>query len=83
MGSQNASRKACWSKPCECWVYKKKHEGRMNAEEMRALHSMFGVTLKDKMQNSVVRDMDIRRMSAQIYRANVIRNVGRGRSRRT
>ena len=40
----------------ESWVWQKKHESRINAVEMRALRSMEGVTLKDKLRNSVIRE---------------------------
>ncbi|KAI5639199.1 reverse transcriptase (RNA-dependent DNA polymerase) domain-containing protein [Phthorimaea operculella] len=92
----------------ESWVWQKKHESRINAVEMRALRSMIGVKLSDKIRNSVIRErcgikedvvtgiekgmlrwfghverMNERRLSKQVYMANVDGNVGRGRPRRT
>ena len=40
----------------ESWVWQKRHESRINAVEMRALRSMCGVTLKDRVRNSVIRE---------------------------
>ncbi|KAI5635653.1 reverse transcriptase (RNA-dependent DNA polymerase) domain-containing protein [Phthorimaea operculella] len=92
----------------ESWVWQKKHESRINAVEMRALRSMIGVKLSDKIRNSVIRErcgikedvvtgiekgmlrwfghverMNERRLTKQVYMANVDGNVGRGRPRRT
>ncbi|KAI5644408.1 reverse transcriptase (RNA-dependent DNA polymerase) domain-containing protein [Phthorimaea operculella] len=40
----------------ESWVWQKKHESRINAVEMRALRSMIGVKLSDRIRNSVIRE---------------------------
>ncbi|KAF9790000.1 hypothetical protein SFRURICE_002365 [Spodoptera frugiperda] len=40
----------------ESLVWQKKHESRINAVEMRALRSMCGVKLSDRVKNSVVRE---------------------------
>ncbi|XP_060809954.1 uncharacterized protein LOC132904043 [Amyelois transitella] len=40
----------------ESWVWQKKHESRINAVEMRALRSMLGVKLSDRIRNSVIRE---------------------------
>ena len=40
----------------ESWVWQAKHKSRINAVEMRALRSMEGVTLKDRIRNSVIRE---------------------------
>ena len=40
----------------ESWVWQKKHESRINAVEMRALRSMIGVKLSDRVRNSVIRE---------------------------
>ncbi|KAI8431494.1 hypothetical protein MSG28_015996 [Choristoneura fumiferana] len=39
----------------ESWVWQKKHESRINAVEMRALRSMIGVKLSDRIRNSEIR----------------------------
>ncbi|CAH1645106.1 unnamed protein product [Spodoptera littoralis] len=40
----------------ESWVWQKKHESRINAVEMRALRSMCGLKLSDRVKNSVIRE---------------------------
>jgi hypothetical protein len=40
----------------ESWVYQKKHTSRINAVEMRALRSMIGVKLSDRVRNEVIRE---------------------------
>ncbi|KAI5640894.1 reverse transcriptase (RNA-dependent DNA polymerase) domain-containing protein [Phthorimaea operculella] len=40
----------------ESWVWQKKHESRINAVEMRALRSMIGVKLSDRIKNRVIRE---------------------------
>jgi hypothetical protein len=40
----------------ESWVCQKRHQSRVNAVEMRALRSMCGVKLSDRVRNSVIRD---------------------------
>ncbi|KAJ0172339.1 hypothetical protein K1T71_012312 [Dendrolimus kikuchii] len=39
----------------ESWVWKKEHESRVNAVEMRALRKICGVTLADRVRNTEVR----------------------------
>lgn len=39
----------------ESWVWQKRHQSRVNAVEMRALRSMCGVKLSDRIRNSVIR----------------------------
>lgn len=40
----------------ECWVWQKKHESMINAVEMRSLRSMSGISIMDKVRNSVIRE---------------------------
>jgi hypothetical protein len=40
----------------ESWVWQKKHICRINAVEMRALRSMIGVKLNDRVRNKVIRE---------------------------
>jgi hypothetical protein len=40
----------------ESWVWHKKHTSRVNAVEMRALRSMIGVILSDRVRNEVIRE---------------------------
>lgn len=40
----------------ECWVWQKRNESRINAVEMRSLRSMCGLTLNDRIRNSVIRE---------------------------
>lgn len=39
----------------ESWVWQKRNESRINAVEMRSLRSMCGLTLKDRVRNSMIR----------------------------
>jgi hypothetical protein len=39
----------------ESWVWQKRHQSQVNAVEMRALRSMCGVRLRDRIRNSVIR----------------------------
>jgi hypothetical protein len=92
----------------EGWVWQKKHTSRVNAAEMRALRSMIGVKLSDRVRNEVIRKdygvkedvvtkiennmlrwfghverMDERRLTKEIYEADVGGNAGTGRPSRT
>jgi hypothetical protein len=40
----------------ESWVWQKKHTSRVNAVEMRALRSVIGVKLSDRVWNDVIRE---------------------------
>jgi hypothetical protein len=40
----------------ESWVWQKKHTSSVNAVEMRALRSMIGVKLSDRVRNEVIRE---------------------------
>ena len=40
----------------ESWVWQKKHKSKINAVEMRALRSMCGLKLCDRVKNSVIRE---------------------------
>jgi hypothetical protein len=40
----------------ESWVWQEKHISRVNAVEMRALRSMIGVKLTDRVRNEVIRE---------------------------
>ena len=40
----------------ECWVWQKKNESRIWAVEMRALRSMCGVSIVDRVRNEVIRE---------------------------
>ena len=67
IGNQNLSQKArlaihrgmlvpTLTYGSECWVWQKKHESRINAVEMRALRSMCGLTLNDRVNNVLIRE---------------------------
>ncbi|XP_063364409.1 uncharacterized protein LOC134653055 isoform X1 [Cydia amplana] len=40
----------------ESWVWQKRHQSQVNAVEMRALRSVCGVRLQDRIRNSVIRE---------------------------
>ena len=40
----------------ESWVWQKKHKSKINAVEMRALRSMSGIKLSDRVNNSIIRE---------------------------
>ncbi|XP_063537021.1 uncharacterized protein LOC134746536 [Cydia strobilella] len=40
----------------ESWVWQKRHQSQVNAVEMRALKSVCGVRLQDRIRNSVIRE---------------------------